>query len=62
VGFPQPRSEAAPMFGLPRPATLRPMHADNFMFLALEGVAVIAMVLLFLIVVVLGSHGPEMDG
>jgi hypothetical protein len=37
------------------------MNADSFIFLALEAVGVLALVLPLGIVLLLGSHGPEMD-
>lgn len=37
------------------------MSADSFIFLALEAVGVLALVLPLGIVLLLGSHGPEMD-
>jgi hypothetical protein len=45
----------------PAAATLSRMNADSFIVLALEAAGVLALAVLVLLVLVLGSHGPELD-
>jgi hypothetical protein len=58
---PQRRSADAPMSRRRGRAIVSRMNADSFIFLALEAVGVLALVLPLGIVLLLGSHGPEMD-
>ena len=44
-----------------RRAIVGRMSADSFIFLALEAVGVLALVVVLATILVLGSHGPEMD-